>query len=92
MITTFKLINHYLNLDVSLFFAPSNAPTRGHHCKLYKSRCSRDVRYHMFSHRIINQWNSLPEGVVEVTNTSLFKNILDTYHSDILYTNDSYLL
>ena len=88
MITTFNLIHHYLNLDSSLFFTLSSTVTRRHQFKLYKPRCTREVHYHMFSHRIINQWNSLPEDIVKASNSTMFKKLFDTYYYDILYSNN----
>ena len=76
MIMTFNLIHHHLNLDSSLFFTPSHTSTRGHQFKLYKPRCSRDVYHHVFSHRIINQWNSLPQETVNAANTNTLNNSL----------------
>ena len=55
MIMTFNLIHYHFNLDPSLFFTPSHTFTRGHQFTLYKPCCIRDIRHHVFSHRIINQ-------------------------------------
>ena len=92
MIITFNLINHHLNLDSSLF-APHHIymSTRGHQFKLYKSSCFREVRHHVFSHRVINQWNSLPQETANVTNTNTFKQHFDSYGSNILYVNSNNL-
>ena len=85
MIMTFNLIHHHLHLDSSLFFTKSQTSTRGHQFKLYKPQCTRDVRCHAFSHRVINKWNSLPPDIVQTTNTNLFKQKFDDYNLDLLY-------
>ena len=88
MITTFNLIHHYLNLDSSLFFTLSSTATRGHQFKLYKPRSTREVRFHMFSNRIINQWNSLPDDIVNARNPTMFKKLFDTFNYDIMYSTN----
>ena len=42
--------------------------------KLYKDRVNRDILEFSFANRVIEQWNKLPETVV---NVNTFKNKLD---------------
>jgi len=37
--------------------------TRGHSYKLYKPRCTVNVRASFFACRVVNVWNSLPDTV-----------------------------
>ena len=53
--------------------------TRGHSMKLYKDRVNRDVLKFSFANRVIEQWNKLPETVVNVNSVNTFKNKLDTF-------------
>ena len=56
------------------FFQLADVTTglRGHSMKLFKPRCRTTVRQHFFSLRIVNEWNKLPQTVIEA-----FKNRLD---------------
>ena len=37
------------------------------------------VKAHIFSNRIVDHWNSLPEYVINAESTNSFKNRLDNY-------------
>jgi len=41
------------------------------------------VRQNFFSLRVINEWNKLPQEVVEAPSTNTFKNRLDKYWNDM---------
>ena len=45
--------------------------------KLSKQRTSLDVRKYSFSQRVVQEWNKLPQDVVEATSVNQFKNRLD---------------
>ena len=47
--------------------------------KLPKQRASIDVRKFFFSQRVVNEWNLLPQEVVDATSVNQFKNRLDTF-------------
>jgi len=47
----------------NLFEWAPHSSTRGHKYKLYRKSSSASVRYHFFSERVVNVWNSLPEEV-----------------------------
>jgi len=46
--------------------------TRGHSCKVYKTRCR-------FSERVVDRWNGLPEDVVEASSVNSFKSRLGKF-------------
>ena len=47
--------------------------------KLYKDRVNRDVLKFSFANRVIEQWNKLPETMVNVNSVNTFKNKLDKF-------------
>ena len=47
--------------------------------KLSKQRASIDVRKFFFSQRVVNEWNLLPQDVVDATSVSQLKNRLDKF-------------
>ncbi|MFG1588233.1 hypothetical protein ACDT12_13160 [Staphylococcus aureus] len=52
--------------------------TRGHNNKKLCTRLAhKDCRKYYFSNRVVSDWNSLPQSVVDVPNVLLFKILLD---------------
>ena len=50
---------------------------------LSKQRASLDVRRFFFSQRVVNEWNLLPQQVVDAASVNHeFKNRLNKYHSN----------
>ena len=65
LIKTFKILHNFTNVDLgTAFIFNTGQPTGGHPFKLAKSRCNLELRKHLFTNRVINQWNSLPSDVV----------------------------
>ena len=80
MIEVFKILKGISKLDsASWFQLENNSRTRGHRLKLVKKRSRLDIRKHFFSQRVVNDWNSLPEVVVEAESVNSFKNKYDTF-------------
>ena len=79
LIEVFKIFKGFENLDPSLFFELSTAPTRGHSLKLIKPRCRLDIRKFSFSHRIIDIWNSLDNSIIACDSINSFKNRIDKF-------------
>jgi len=73
-------LNHY-----SKFFelADVTSELRGHSLKLFKPRCHTTVRQNFFSLRIVNEWNKLPQNVVEAPSINTFNNTLDRHWHDM---------
>jgi len=46
---------------------------RGHSIKLLKQRTSLDVRKFFFSQLVVNEWNLLPQDVVDATSVNQFE-------------------
>jgi ribonuclease P/MRP protein subunit RPP40 len=84
MIEVFKTL-HGINKisESSLFQLANNSRTRGHRFKLTKTRSKLDIRKNFFSQRVVNNWNGLPECVVEADSVNSFKSRYDKYISDL---------
>ena len=82
LIEVFKMIKGLNKAEYKCFFTISqNSRTRGHRFKLVKNRSRLDIRKHFFSQRVVNEWNALPEIVVESESVNSFKNNYDKYVS-----------
>jgi ribonuclease P/MRP protein subunit RPP40 len=80
LIEVFKAVKGITKIDrSSLFTIANNSRTRGHRFKLVKTRSRLDLRKNFFSQRVANDWNSLPEAVVEANSVNSFKNLYDKY-------------
>ena len=85
LIEVFKMITGRERIDCSRFFqsAPTQHQLRGHTMKLYKPRARLRVRQMFFSHRIVDDWNSLPQSVIEAPSVCAFKSRLDRHWNDM---------
>ena len=63
----------------SLFEREFHVATRGHAFKLSIPRCHTDKLRRFFSVRVVQDWNSLPPGIVEVATLNTFKARLDMH-------------
>jgi len=89
MLTTFQILNGYVDLDATEFFDLSTIThTRGHPYKLYIRHTRSDIRKRYFCNRIIKKWNSLPSHVVEATSINDFKIKFDNYFRDVAHCVD----
>lgn len=79
MIETYKIMNGIYDSDVSpkLEKAPNIRGTRGHEMKLFKKGARTEARKNFFTHRIVEDWNELPQEVINAETTNAFKNRLD---------------
>ena len=74
MIWMFKIINGLVRVDASkLFIHASLSHTRGH-TQVFKKHALKLARINSFSQRCVNDWNSLPNFVVEAPSLDAFKN------------------
>ena len=65
MIETYKLMHDIHDPILPKLLDPvEKSKTRGHRFKLPKKSAKNNIKGHVFSHRIVNDWNSLPEDVV----------------------------
>jgi hypothetical protein len=77
MIQVFKILNNFDNIDPNQFFEFNTGNNRGHCAKLLKPRAQTKIRANVFSNRIINLWNALPEEAVQSKTINSFKNSLE---------------
>ena len=86
MILVYQILHGLLNVDASFLFSPTTyTPTRGHNFKLYKENFNKFARAYTFSNRVINDWNSLPDYIVNADSLTSFKDLLDKHWTDYHY-------
>ena len=91
MIELYKLWHNMYDSEVSkdfLNFAVSRA--RGHRFNLRKQDYKTDLKKFSFRHCTVDQWNNLPERVIEAASLNSFKNNLDKLWipNDIMHDSD----
>lgn len=92
LIEVFKMIKGLNKTDYRKFFTlVRNNRTRGHRYKFIKNRSRLDIRKHFFSQRVVNEWNALPEIVVESESVNSFKNNYDKFVGKIKQLRLSYV-
>ena len=69
-------------LNCSYLKVCTNSRVRGHCKKLVKCFSRLDIRKFSFSQRVVNEWNSLPEWVVNSSSVHHFKVNIDKFFSD----------
>ncbi|CAH8478349.1 unnamed protein product [Schistosoma guineensis] len=72
LILAFRIFNYDLGVNMSNLFAPSSTNNlRGHSKKVRKPRSNKLKVVSRFSHRVVNDWNALPEQVVSASSVIL---------------------
>ena len=85
MIQTFRIMTGIDDLEASDFFTMNSRETRGHGKKIMKQPSRLNLRKFSFSHRVVDDWNSLPSKVVEARDVEQFKAELDEAWKDIRF-------
>ena len=93
MIEAFKITSDYYDPEIPkiLHKHPNQNDQglhlRGHSKKLFKKRARLDVRKFSFSHRVVDNWNDLPDKVVTAPSVKSFERRLDKHWKslDIVY-------
>ena len=57
----------------------SNVGTPENEMKLYKKSFRLDVAKYRFSNRVVNEWNKLPNNVIQANTLNAFKGKVDYY-------------
>ncbi len=82
MIQAYIILKKIDKIDPSKFFIQTKYKgTRNHSMKLFKSRFEFKLRRHAFSQRIIDDWNSQTEKIVNSESFDIFKGRLDKHWS-----------
>ena len=90
MIQVFKIAKHFydpLSTD-SIFKFSSSSRLRGHNYKISKQYVNKSKYANFFSNRVINEWNNLPEYIVNAKTINEFKNLYDKHTIDIHFNID----
>jgi hypothetical protein len=77
MIEVFKYMTNLYDVDTSWMKPKQYKLTRGHPLQLEKQHSSLEIRRHSFSHRVVENWNALPDHVALAPSIDSFKNRLD---------------
>ena len=80
LIETFKIMKAFDKINYeSLFKLNKSCRTRGHNLKMVKFRSKLELRRNFFSQRVVDEWNCLPQEVIDAANVNQFKNRLDKF-------------
>ena len=85
MIETYKYMHNIYKVNPPPLGKDRNTNTRGHRFKLEKRRANRCARQKFYTMRVVNEWNNLPEAIVDAPNINTFKNRLDKHWADSHY-------
>lgn len=77
LIEVFKMYKGWSGLNFDDFFLRCNNNLRGNTAKIYKKRFNTNIGKFMFTNRVVEFWNKLPDYVLESNNINGFKNRLD---------------
>ena len=77
MITVYRFLKGFDRINSQQFFDCGKSRTRGHNMKIRMRVARRDVRKHFFSHRVVENWNSLNKEVVSARSIHSFKEKYD---------------
>ena len=77
VVEVYKILNQIDRIDPNKFFTMSNLPTRGNSLEIFKRRSRLKVRASVFSNRVSDVWNSLPNNVVTAGSLNSFKSRLN---------------
>ena len=87
-IETYKILHNIYDplTTSSLLTTDTNAKTRSNGFKLKKIRSNKKPYGKFFTNRIVNQWNQLPNHIVNADSINSFKNKFDTHFHDMIYS------
>ena len=79
MIEVFKICKGLEGVKEEDFFVRQKGSTRANEFKIFKKRLNLDLAKYSFGNRVINNWNKLPNSVVQATSVDAFKGRLDKF-------------
>ena len=84
MIQVFKIAKKFydpLSTD-TIFNFSSSSRLRSHNHKISKQYVNKSKYANFFSNRVINEWNNLPDYIVNAKTINEFKNLYDNHTVD----------
>ena len=91
MIELFKITHGIYDEQVTSDVLPlqGTTRTRGHKYTMYKRSSRLDIRKFSFTFRTVDQWNNLPDHVVDAETVKAFESRLDKIWkgSDVIYNH-----
>ena len=82
MIQVYKILNDCDGVYPDEFLELNDRIRRKNSLKLFKRRCKLDLRKYSFTFRVVDQWNGLPEAVVQAADVNAFKRNYDHFMRD----------
>jgi len=73
MCEVYKFMHDLYKTNKNVYFSQPGRSIRGHSLKIAKPYARTLVRANFFSHRVISQWNNLPEKTVSAPSLDAFK-------------------
>ena len=90
LIEVFKIVNNVydpVTTNTLLTRVPKTTITRKNNSfNLSKIRTNKNPYKYLFTNRVNNIWNQLPNHVVDAKNINIFKNKIDSHFRDLKYT------
>ena len=86
MIQTYKILNGKEDIEYTRFFEFNNQATRSNGQKLEVKTSNKDIRKNFYSVRVPKEWNNLSADIVNAPTQDTFKNRLDKFMKNKIYT------
>ena len=77
LVYLFKIMRGLVETDCNIFEISHALALRGHNCKLKKPVVNNNILLHSYACRVVDNWNSLPQGAIDSTNVNVFINIIN---------------
>ena len=68
---------------MKIFSFSTTTMTKSYNQKLFKPHTKSLTRFVLV--RVINDWNSLPQSVIDANSPNQFKNLLDSHYVNVMY-------
>ena len=79
MVEFYKYFQGLTKYDVLNLDTTRGRRTRGHNFRIVKKRFRTEAGANLFSNFAVNEWNELPQGVVDAPSVDAFKARLDIF-------------
>ena len=85
MIFAYKIMSGKSKIKANDLFKLNSRTLRGHEFMIQKKRATKFLSTQVFSNRIVNDWNNLPQKVVTATSINRFKEEIDAHWKDEMF-------